>query len=728
MESNIFNVVEMQNIMWVLFSAGSVFLMQAGFCFLEAGSVRSKNSINVAAKNFCDFCIASALFWIVGFSIMYSPPGQVFQDNYLFLQGVTAPTLLAFFVFQLVFCGTASTIMSGAVSERASFSAYLYITVFISTIIYPLFGRWAWNGAIEGQSLGWLNQQGFVDFAGGSVVHSLAGWASLAAVLVIGPRIGRFVKGAPAIQGHNIPMATVGTIILWFGWFGFNAGSTFKVDATIPLILINTLIAPCFGAIAILLLSLIRNRKPNVLSVLNGAIAGLVSITACCNSVTPIQAAVIGLLGGFLFLLGSKMLDYYRIDDVVKVVPVHGLCGAWGTLSVALFGNSDILNTGLNFSSQLSVQAFGVLICFLWAFVPTYLFLKLLSRFIPLRVSLEDEIKGLNISEHNANTEVVELLSAMDQHKKKGNFESRVHEEPHTEVGQIAREYNRVLSIAEEEISHRVKVNEELQRSFKTLQDTQAQLMESEKMAALGGLVAGITHEVKTPLGVSLTASTFIEDELDTIKTLYAKGELSEKGLEDFIETVKEGSGIIQINLKRATDLIQSFKEVSVDQASDKYRHFDLKHYIEEIIMSIQPQFRKTPYSINFFCPEQVNIYSHPGALSQIVSSFLMNSLRHGFEGRDEGAVEIKALFVEGQVRIEYSDNGVGISPANLARIFEPFYTTKHGKGGSGLGLNIVHNIATKTLGGTIVCESEEGQYTRFIVTFPVELSDASLD
>nr|WP_284676538.1 ammonium transporter [Vibrio sinus] len=714
--------------MWVLFSAGSVFLMQAGFCFLEAGSVRSKNSINVAAKNFCDFCIASALFWIVGFSIMYSPPGQVFQDNYLFLQGVTAPTLLAFFVFQLVFCGTASTIMSGAVSERASFSAYLYITVFISTIIYPLFGRWAWNGAIEGQSLGWLNQQGFVDFAGGSVVHSLAGWASLAAVLVIGPRIGRFVKGAPAIQGHNIPMATVGTIILWFGWFGFNAGSTFKVDATIPLILINTLIAPCFGAIAILLLSLIRNRKPNVLSVLNGAIAGLVSITACCNSVTPIQAAVIGLLGGFLFLLGSKMLDYYRIDDVVKVVPVHGLCGAWGTLSVALFGNSDILNTGLNFSSQLSVQAFGVLICFLWAFVPTYLFLKLLSRFIPLRVSLEDEIKGLNISEHNANTEVVELLSAMDQHKKKGNFESRVHEEPHTEVGQIAREYNRVLSIAEEEISHRVKVNEELQRSFKTLQDTQAQLMESEKMAALGGLVAGITHEVKTPLGVSLTASTFIEDELDTIKTLYAKGELSEKGLEDFIETVKEGSGIIQINLKRATDLIQSFKEVSVDQASDKYRHFDLKHYIEEIIMSIQPQFRKTPYSINFFCPEQVNIYSHPGALSQIVSSFLMNSLRHGFEGRDEGAVEIKALFVEGQVRIEYSDNGVGISPANLARIFEPFYTTKHGKGGSGLGLNIVHNIATKTLGGTIVCESEEGQYTRFIVTFPVELSDASLD
>lgn len=171
MESGVAYIVEMQNIMWMIFSAGSVFLMQAGFCFLEAGSVRSKNSINVAAKNFSDFCLASALFWVIGFSIMYGSFDNGFSGTYMFLQGVNSPSLLAFFVFQLVFCGTAATIMSGAVSERASFSAYLCITVFLSTIIYPFYGRWVWNGTIEGEALGWLNQLGFIDFAGGSVVH-----------------------------------------------------------------------------------------------------------------------------------------------------------------------------------------------------------------------------------------------------------------------------------------------------------------------------------------------------------------------------------------------------------------------------------------------------------------------------------------------------------------------------------------------------------------------------
>lgn len=698
--------------------------MQAGFCFLEAGSVRSKNSINVSVKNFCDFCLTSILFWAIGFAIMYSPVEQLINPDYLFLNGVNPTNLLAFFVFQLVFCGTASTIMSGAVAERTTFVGYLCIAFFVSSIIYPIFGRWAWNGKFEGVNLGWLNQQGFFDFAGSSVVHSVGGWASLAAILVIGPRIGRFSKNGPPIQGHNIPMATVGTFILWFGWFGFNGGSTLKLDDTIPLILINTSLSASCGSIATLLLTWSQRQKPDVLHVLNGALAGLVSITACCNAVNTYQAAVIGLLGGVIYIGGSKALEYFKIDDVVRAVPVHGLCGAWGTLCVALFGNAVILDTGLSFSQQFSVQVMGIFICFLWAFFPTYLFLKFISKFVPLRVRPEDEIKGLNVSEHDADTEVVELLAAMDKHKHSGDFLARVHEEPHTEVGKIAKEYNRVLAIANEEMVNSNKANLELKHSFKLLQDAQSQLVESEKMASLGGLVAGIAHEVNTPLGISLTASSFLKDEVQLLESLYLKGELSEEDIEKFIAGIKEGCEIVKINLHRATELIQSFKKVSVDQSSDKYREFDLRHYIDEILMSLQPQFRQNKHQINLSCPEGSIIYSHPGVLSQIISSFLMNSLHHGFEGRDDGTIDIEASLKGETVCITYRDNGSGISSDNLSHVFEPFYTTKHGKGGSGLGLHIVYSLVTKTLDGEIKCESEPDVYTQFKVTFPVTYLD----
>ncbi|NRD75404.1 ammonium transporter [Shewanella sp. VB17] len=720
LELELAKVIETQNIMWILISTGSVLFMQAGFCFLEAGSVRSKNSINVAVKNFCDFCLASALFWAVGFAVMYSSADQLVNYDYLFLQGDNSPMLLTFFVFQLVFCGTAATIMSGAVAERTTFVGYLCIAFFVSSIIYPVFGRWAWNGGFEGINLGWLKQQGFVDFAGSSVVHSVGGWASLAAVMVIGPRIGRFVKELPPIQGHNIPMATVGTIILWFGWFGFNGGSALKFDDTIPLILINTTLSASCGAIATLILTGSRKQKPSVLHVLNGAIAGLVSITASCNSVSSYQAVIIGLFAGAIYLAGCRALEHFKIDDVVKAVPVHGLCGAWGTLCVALFGSADILNTGLSFSEQITVQIFGIVICFTWAFFPTYLFLKLINRVIPLRVTSEDEIRGLNISEHGANNEVVELLEAMEKHKQKGDFDERVIEEPHTEVGQIAKEYNRVLSIVTEEMENSNKANIDLENSFKLLQDAQLQLVESEKMASLGGMVAGIAHEINTPLGVSLTASSFLKDEVSLLEAQYLEGELSEDSIEKFIAGAKEGSEIILLNLHRATELVKSFKKVSVDQSSDKYREFDLKNYINEILMSLQPKFRQTKHQINVSCPEGIVIFSHPGALSQIISSFLMNSLHHGFEEINEGMIEIKASLEAGTVCITYQDNGSGISATNLEHVFEPFYTTKHGKGGSGLGLHIVYNLATETLGGDIKCVSEPNVCTLFTLTFPV--------
>lgn len=722
LETDLAKVVEMQNIMWMLIATGSVLFMQAGFCFLEAGSVRSKNSINVAVKNFCDFCLISAVFWIAGFGIMYSSSGEQFTLDYFFFSIENSPKLITYFVFQLVFCGTASTIMSGAVAERTTFVGYLVIAFFVSGLLYPIFGRWAWNGNFEGLNLGWLNQMGFVDFAGASVVHSIGGWASLAAVIVIGPRIGRFCSEAPPIQGHNIPMATVGTIILWFGWFGFNGGSSLKFDETIPMIILNTNLAASCGAISTLLLTWYKYRKPDVHHVLNGALAGLVSITACCNSVEPFQAVLIGLLGGAIYLFSAKALEHFEIDDVVKAAPVHGACGLWGTLCVALFGRPEILNTGLSFAEQLWIQALGALVCFLWAFIPTYLFLKCIQKWLPLRVKPEDEIKGLNTSEHNANTEVLDLLRAMDRQKTESDFSINVHEEPHTEVGQIAREYNRVLAVASSEMDNSNRANIELRASFKELQEAQQQLVESEKMASLGGLVAGIAHEINTPLGVSVTATSYLEREIKILESQYQKGELNAEDVEKFILGANEGASIILMNLNRATELVKSFKKVSVDQSSEKCREFDLKEYIDDIVFSLKPQLRKNQHRVKLVCSDDIKVFSYPGALAQILTCFIMNSIHHGFDDGRAGDITIEAELSDRDVKLVYRDNGQGIEPTSLQKIFEPFYTTKRGKGGSGLGLHIVFNLVTQTLNGTINCQSEPADGAEFTIIFPAIL------
>lgn len=447
------------DMLWVLVATALVLFMQAGFCFLEVGLVRSKNSINVAVKNISDFCIANVIFLIFGFAVMFSNSESFINNDYLFLTGVDSSQLFSFFVFQAVFCGTATTILSGSIAERTSFRGYLLTAIFVSCTVYPLFGRLVWNGAIEGEAAGWLNQRGFVDFAGASVVHSVGGWVALAAIIVIGPRIGRFRKGLPPIQGHSIPMATIGTIILWFGWIGFNAGSTLAMNESVPKILLNTNVAASFGGLATLAASWLIMKKPNVPHILNGVLAGLVSITASCHAVEVHQAAIIGVIGGSVYLAAAHLLARLKIDDVVGAVPVHGVGGLWGTLAVAFFGNTETLATGLSFGQQLFVQLLGAGICFILAFAGTYLFLLFINKFIPLRVSREHEIEGLNVTEHDASTEVLDLLYTMEKQKVMGDFSQRVYVEPHTEVGQIANEYNRVLDKinAEMEISSAAK-------------------------------------------------------------------------------------------------------------------------------------------------------------------------------------------------------------------------------------------------------------------------------
>ncbi|MEI8379002.1 MAG: ammonium transporter [Planctomycetota bacterium] len=452
---------------WILLCAALVMSMQGGFCFLESGLARAKNSANVAIKNLIDFCVAAAAYWGFGFALMFgaSYSGIVGHSHFFIGEGA-GPWTLSFFVFQLVFCGTSTTIISGAVAERTRFRTYLTISFIVSGIIYPVFGHWAWNGADVGHPSGWLNSRGFIDFAGSTVVHSVGGWVSLAAVLIIGPRIGRFGNDAKPIHGHNLSMATFGALFLWFGWFGFNGGSTLAVNNQIPLVLLNTNLAAAFGGLTALFLSWKIERRPVVEQVINGVLAGLVAVTAGCHVLSPAAAAAVGIVGATLCCLTTYLLPRLKIDDVVGAFPVHGIGGAWGTLAVALLGDSTKWGTGLTRWQQFLMQAEGVATCAVWAFGGSFCLLWILNRMMPMRVSADDERVGLNVSEHAANSELIDLLDDMHNHRNRGDYSRLVAVEPHTEVGQIAAEYNRVLQRVNNEMCDRAQAEKKFRGIF----------------------------------------------------------------------------------------------------------------------------------------------------------------------------------------------------------------------------------------------------------------------
>ncbi len=447
---------EIANIVWMMTAAALILLMQAGFCQLESGLVRAKNSINVALKNLIDFCVSGAVFWLVGFGLMFgaSKAGWIGTSMFAFGQDAS-PWLLAFFLFQLVFCGTATTIISGAVAERMRFSAYVVITLLVAAIIYPVFGHWAWGGAAGTGGKGWLAAEGFIDFAGSAVVHTVGGFVALASIIVIGPRLGRFSRKRPPIHGHNLVLATVGVLVLWFGWFGFNAGSTLEMNQSIPLILVNTNLAAIWGGLAGLGAGWWVERRPAVSHALNGVLAGLVAITASCHIMTPLTASVVGSIAALICVAGSYLLEWLRIDDAVGAVSAHGFAGVWGILAVALLGDSEAFGAGLSRLDQFLVQLKGIGVCIAWSFGIGYVALRILGTRMRLRVTPRQEVRGLNVSEHAASTELIDLLVGMKRQSRSADFSRHVHVDAHTEVGQIAREYNRVLDRVSLEIFSR---------------------------------------------------------------------------------------------------------------------------------------------------------------------------------------------------------------------------------------------------------------------------------
>jgi Amt family ammonium transporter len=385
--------------------------MQAGFLCLESGLTRSKNNINVAIKNLADFCVTTMVFWIVGFGLMFgaSHGGWLGGSGFAVDYASATPFDGSFFLFQVMFCGAAVTIMSGAIAERMRFVSYLMIAVLVSALIYPVFGHWAWAGLNTGDAHGWLNSRGFVDFAGSTVVHSVGGWMALAVLLIIGPRQGRFSEDGQSqrIATSSLSLATFGAVLLFIGWLGFNGGSTLALNDQVPLILVNTVVAGSTGAISAGLLGYAVQNRLNVTQFMNGCLGGLVAITANCFCVSTPVAVLIGLVGGMIAIGVEQLLENLKIDDAVSAIPVHLGAGIWGTLAVGLYGDLEILGTGLGRAEQVGVQALGVVACGVWTFGVAYPVLKIIDRFSPLRVSAEHEAMGLNLAEHGEEDELV---------------------------------------------------------------------------------------------------------------------------------------------------------------------------------------------------------------------------------------------------------------------------------------------------------------------------------
>ena len=405
------NAAFLANNLWLLIATILVIFMNAGFAMVEAGMCRSKNAVNILAKNLFVFALAVTSYWFIGYSLMY---GGSVADGWLYFGGLFFdPTVTADmvtdaglvptvdFLFQSAFAGTAATIVSGLVAERVKFGEFVVFAVVLTAFIYPIAGSWKWNG-------GWLDSLGFVDFAGSSIVHSVGAWAGLVGAMLLGPRIGKYSEGKPqAMPGHNMAIATLGALVLWIGWYGFNPGSQLAMDQWVPYVAVTTTLAAAAGAIGATIVSTLTSGKPDLTMIINGILAGLVSITAGCGDMTLAGAWFAGLVGGIIVVFSVAALDAAEIDDPVGAFSVHGVCGVWGTVVIGLWGTAvqgDGAGMGLfngGGITLLLVQALGAAAYAIWTLVTCWIAWSVIGGlFGGIRVSEEEETQGLDIGEH----------------------------------------------------------------------------------------------------------------------------------------------------------------------------------------------------------------------------------------------------------------------------------------------------------------------------------------
>ncbi|MEM8720423.1 MAG: ammonium transporter [Cyanobacteria bacterium P01_G01_bin.39] len=741
------------NVIWVVGCAGLVLLMQPGFMCLESGLTRSKNSINVAIKNLVDLGISVSFFWAFGYALMFGADWLGIIGTSGFVVSIESdPKLAAFFLFQMMFCGTSTTIVSGALAERLKFKGYLAIAMLISGLIYPLFGHWVWNGAATDQLTGWLGKIGFVDYAGSSVVHSVGGWVSLAALLVVGSRTGRFVpqqeltennlfntsrREARKIHGSNLPFSVLGVMLLWVGWFGFNGGSTFALTNEIPIIIVHTVLAGAAGMIGAGLLGWYQRGIVEAETLINGSIAGLVSITASCNSVTTPLAMLIGAIGGVTMLLLTGWIEQWGIDDGVDAVALHGFAGAWGTLAVGLFGNLEILDTGLSRYSQVLVQLVGIGICFVWSFGITYLVLKNLNRIFPLRVSLEEEEIGLNVAEHNAKTEVYELFRVMDQQAATQDYSLRVPEDPFTEVGKIARRYNQVMASVS---SYSLQLEELNAKLESTVAQRTAQLVDAnssleqanQELKKLDTLkdefLANTSHELRTPLNSIIGISESLING--------ATGTLSEQTSANLAIIANSGRRLFNL----VSDILD-LSQILNNNLSLRLKSVGLREVVEIVLVLCRPLVgNKDLQLVNAIAGDTPAIRADEDRLQQILYNLVGNAIKFTEQGEVKVTAEVghepevatASEVAEPFLTITVADTGIGIPEAKRDRIFEIFAQgegfTAREYGGAGLGLSVTKKLI-ESHGGSIWVDSFVGAGSSFSFTLPIaQDSDDSVE
>ncbi len=683
------------DVVWTLFGGMLVFVMLAGFMCLESGMVRQKNSINVAIKNMTAFLISCVSFFLVGFAIMFgsSYHGWFGTEGWGLSHYIAVDKqawIYTFFFFQVMFCSTAAAIVSGGVAERMGFGGYMLVSLVISTLIYPVFGHWAWGGSYDlAPERGWLAALGYRDFAGSSVVHIVGGIATLACLVILGPRKGRYNPDGSSnkIRGSNLALSTLGVFLLWFGWFGFNAGSTLAVTRDVGLILVNTNLAACAGALTCLAYAWLSSGKPEVEAVLIGALGGLVAITASCAFVTPAAALMIGVLGGITVTLVTKLLDHLQIDDVVGAVPVHAGCGIVGVLSVGLFAQPQFLVHGSRME-QLLVQGLGALVCVLFTFAVAWLVFTFINKFVTrLRVPPDDEERGLNVSEHGARTLWLDMAKDMHYIEQSDDLTRRVAVETETEAGVVATLFNKLMDT--------------LQVKSKSLTDTNVQLQASHK--ELEAFSYSVSHDLRAPLRSMDSFSRII--------------------LEDYGPKLdKEGNRLLNVvcgEAQRMGRLIDDLLDFSrMNRQEMKATQCDMTQLAQSVYNRLDESLRSRIQHFNLLPLPPA--YGDLAMLRQVLFNLLANAVK--FTGHQQSpAIEVGASSAGGINTYYVKDNGVGFDQGYVHKLFGVFQRL-HAEDefeGTGVGLALVQRIIHRH-GGEVWAEGKLNAGATFYFTLPI--------